>query len=478
MPGKIQFESKVISIGSESSDLYMTLDMVFLDNLVNLNGVKFTDEFLCDIETNKSVYIGLPLVGDMSALVGGKYDKLTHKFNKKTGDFGTQALGSFIDFRTEKTDDLVQLIATARIWKRFPSVCASIEDLFNDEDGLKFSYECYASNYEVDSGIKIIDKGENNSILSSCIVSNPANPNSVGTLLIAELLESDNQSIKGGEQGNMQRSKDTFTVENMFENSKINLAELDINQVKTKLFNQLREKMEDDYWMYDSQDMGVDYVVLKNYSTAELIKVEFSVVNNEITILDTYNVDKAYIKKVISSNEEEDLMKLAELELKVTELETEIASKNAIIETSKVELASVNEQLVAKDVVVAEVNEKLTSVSETLIAKETEIAEFAPIKEAHETIIAEKSALELAEKKTALKEKYTKLLDEKVMAEVEIAEAIEALNESVLKDAVIEKALASVVAPIVKIETASRITDTVVIGKGSDLLSKYITINE
>jgi hypothetical protein len=64
-----------------------------------------------------------------------------------------------------------------------------------------------------------------------------------------------------------------------------------------------------------------------------------------------------------------------------------------------------------------------------------------------------------------MKTKYAKLLSAEVMAQKEIAEAIEALNESVLKDKVTELALAAAEKDTKKndkkTEIATRITDNI-----------------
>ena len=224
------------------------------------------------------------------------------------------------------------------------------------------------------------------------------------------------------------------------------------------------------------------------------MKVEYSVLNNEVTILDMYDVDKTYIKKVQASmicpfcdpnctqcqecamkdnmNMEEDMMaECKKNETKMAELETEIASLKEQLVTKDTEIAT-------KDTEITEVNSKLTIVAESIIAKDAELAEILPIKLAHEAMLAEKATTELAEKKTALKEKFSKLFSVEVLAEVEIAEALENLDIAKLNAKVVEIAMSTVIVPVVMpvVESGSRIIDDIKL-TNSDLVSKYITLN-
>jgi len=409
MQEKIQFTSKVISLGSEENSLYMELSMVFLDDIQNLNDIKFTKNFLTDVEMNKDKYIGLPLVGDVNALTSGKYQGLTHLFNKKTGEFLTQALGSFVDFKTELNDGVNQLIATSRVWKRYPKVCLAMQELFNSEQGLSFSYEVLVGKYTVEDGCKIIDKDDLNTIASSCVVSNPANPASIALTLCAAVEEDlkDQEDIA-------QEIGDTASKNNK------EIHEEDNTMAKT---------------------------------VAEL-EVELAAQN-------------LFIK-------EKDA-KLKEKDAKLKEKDTEIDTSKKDAKAKDEEVAAKDKEVKTKCAEIAEINEKLTTLSASILEKDKLIAELEPIKKAYGIAEAAKVAEKLVADKVALKEKYSKLLDEKVMAEVEIAEALDKLDEAKLNSKIVELAMAAATKETPKVEAGSRITDSVNIGK-NDLTSKYITI--
>ena len=475
MPKIFQQESKVIALGEENNDMYMSLDMIFLTSEVNLNNIEYSEEFIYGVETDKAKYIGLPLQCDVSKLEKGEYDKLTHKYNKVKKTFGTVSIGSFVDFKTQRNGDVLELVASARVWKRNPKTCDALEELYGSDEGLKFSYEVLVGNSTKEGKITKVPKDDSNNPIGSCVVSNPAVKTSVAITLCAAY-ESDfiiNEIIEGGEQGQMQRTNE-FSQEDMFKNTKVTLiAELDMNQIQKKIYNALQVFLVEDWYQYDAIDQTMNFIVVKKWSEATLYKIDYTV-DGENVILS----NKRLVTKEYNDIPEEDPMTIAELEKKVADLNIEIASKDAIIETSNIELVSVNEKLTAKETELAEVNTNLTTVSETLLAKTTEIAEFAPIKEAHETMLAEKVAEKLVADKVALKEKFSKVLSAEVL--IEMAEALENLDEAKLNSKIVELAMATAneipaAKPVVEITLASRITDSVKISgaEPGSLQEKY-----
>jgi hypothetical protein len=473
MPKIFQQESRVIALGEESNDMYISLDMIFLTSEVNLNNIQYSEDFIYGIESEKEKYIGLPLQCDVTKLEKGEYNKLTHKYNKKTKTFGTVSIGSFVDFKTQRNGDVLELVASCRIWKRNPKTCDALEELYGSDEGLKFSYEVLVGESTVENGITKVPKDDSNNPIGSCVVSTPAVPASTAVLLVAEL---SNQAIKGGEQTNMERTKETFTAEVMFANTKMNLAEINIEQVRKKIYAQLKTTIGDDYWYYDAVDMGVDYIVLQNYSTGDLMKVDYSVVDNEVVVSEAYPVDKTYIAK--SKKEEElEMATIKELETKVTELETQIASLNTSVTQKDTLIAEKETALTSKETELAEVNLKVEVLSASVITKDAELVELASVKTSYDTLIAAQVTAENEVKKTALKDKFSKLLSAEVLKEVEIAEALENLDTVKLNARVVEIAMsASTVAkPKAEVTLASRITDNVKIAgaEPGSLREKY-----
>lgn len=176
----------------QSSDLYMTIETpMFSVPSPNLNGVRCTMSFLDDIIENQERYIGLPLVADVANLEARKFDRLGHKYNQRTGTFGTSIIGSFYKFDKETRDDgETYLIGYARVLKRNKETCAAIAELFA-EGGLKFSFEISCGSYKrLSDGTTEIAADPSNYLEGCAIVSSPACREAVAYQLVAEEDES------------------------------------------------------------------------------------------------------------------------------------------------------------------------------------------------------------------------------------------------------------------------------------------------
>lgn len=154
----------------------------------NLNGVRCTAGFMDEIVENQEKYIGLPLCADTVNLVKGRYKKLGHCYDPKTGVYSSSIIGSFYRFEKEELDDgEVALVGYARVMKRNKRVCKAIGELFAD-GALKFSFEISCGTYEVlEDDTILIDAADNNFIEGMCIVSFPACPEAVALELVAEI---------------------------------------------------------------------------------------------------------------------------------------------------------------------------------------------------------------------------------------------------------------------------------------------------
>ncbi len=441
IPERILCTAKVIAMGEEVepvNDLYLSLKMIFLTSAENLNHIEFQTDFIEGVVEDQEKLITMPVVVDVANLVAGKYDKLTHKY--KNGKFGTQQIGGFYKFETIQNGEVLELIAYARIWKRDDKVILALEELYGSDEGLSFSYECLIGKYVSEGGKKKIPKDPSNNPIGSAVVSFPAVLASKALLLAETYKENfiDNQ-IQGGEK--MERDKN-LTQEQFFANTKIHfISELDISQVQRKVFNKLKAKLKDTYWEYDSTDMGVDYLIMKNYNTADLLRVDFTVGEDDITITEMYAVDKTYTRK--KSKEDDEVATIAELEARVKDLEIQIASKDTIITDKDKFIAEKETALATKETELSTANEKIETLSASVLEKDKEIETLQAAKTELDTIKAEQEKVLQAEKKEALKTKYSKLLSAEIMKEEAIVAAIENLDESVLKDKVTELALAA-----------------------------------
>lgn len=417
--------SQILEVAEQQqgSEIFLSLKMVMFDTEVNLNGCQYTKEFVEEIAENKDgKYTCLPLVADVEMLASGKYNKLTHLQDKKTGDFKTTQIGSFYKFETNTTDEgVVQLIGYARVPRRHKKVCAALLKLHKDGK-LKFSYEIAVANYTVINGVKHIDIDENNFIIGLAVVSMPACVSS--TSLLAASLENNLDIIEGEKMFQIIDDKAVGYLS----------AELDSQQIITKISKLLPSFLEGKLKGFDDEqhrnwDIHVkyifnEYVVIYDYHTGDYYKITFKNGNNEIELLSLEKVVLEFIVAEIEKiNKEANQVNIAELNAKIAELEGIVAEKDVTI--------------AEKENLIAEKDAQIVAVGEQLTVSQAEVEALKPFKAQVEAIEVEKAELEKKEKCTALKEKATKVLDESEM--IELAEAFEQLDEVKVNAKIAEK---------------------------------------
>lgn len=181
----VTFASVISEI--EQSDIFMTVKARILETpKANLNGARVTEAFVDDIIANKERYIGLPLYADKKALDSGKYNRLGHLYDSKTGEFHSTQIGSFYEFEKEESKTGSFLVGYARIPKRDVALSKAIAELFA-EGKLKFSFEIACGEYaELDDGTIEIDASENNYLEGTAIVTFPACEEAVALEFVAQ----------------------------------------------------------------------------------------------------------------------------------------------------------------------------------------------------------------------------------------------------------------------------------------------------
>lgn len=469
--------SKILELSS-SNDIYITLNVLLMSSRPNLNNALFNKDFIVDIVENKGDYIGLPLVCEKDKLEKGKFKNLGHKLNYD-GSFDTEQVGSYIDFSYKEADDgEYELFGTVRVFKRFPKVCDAIIQLFEDES-LFFSVEVYVAEYtKRGDGIREVGKNDGNRFVGDCIVSYPADVNSKAQMLIAEAL------YKDLEGDNMNKEAKFFEKTIMhFEN-----CELDIHQVQKKVLSKCYENCKESIYDMYCTDFGVDFMILQEYNSGEYYRADYSVANDSVTVSDLYKVSKKYVPVNDNSDDEiamknKEVCENMELQEKLDQALASIETlQNSISEKDTV-IASKEALISEKETAITELSEKVNTLSETVVVKDNEIAELTQCKAELDKINLEKAEVEAEQKRVDLKAKYSKLLSEEVLNSTEIAEAIKSLDESVLQVKVVESALEK--AEQTKqnkndkgvVIASKRISDDISVG-GSDILSKYVTVNK
>jgi len=495
---KFQCRSKrVISIGEQQvgSNIFMVVDFALNDTLPNLNAIQYSPAFNIDIAERSSEYAGLPLKVDLKKLISGNTTNLTHNYSPTTGKFYNQMIGSFCNFYTIGEGNSLELCGTVKIPKEFEQACEVIQELY-DSDSLFVSYEIYVGKYTtINNGeVKYVDKDSENYLAAYSIVSQPAVVSAKALALVAEIIE------RGGEP--IVASKIKYTQELFIADFKKNMAikeiaELSYDQVMTQLWDQVKTALGDNCYDYYITDNGVDFVIMKSYDDGSLVKIDFSVDGDTVVILDCYPVTRDY--NPINNNQNDEggngnmAKTVAELELEVANLKLEIASKDtevtkkdSEVESSKkscadkeAELEKAKKESLEKDTEVAEAKKNIATLSAAVLEKDNKNKELELIKASYDAIIAEKTVVETEAKKAVLKASFSKLLKPEVLDTPEMAEAINKLDEAKLNAKVVELAMiAATEDPTKKTTTSTVITASTVIGKGNDLVSKYVTIQE
>ena len=118
---------------TEHPDHYLA-KFVICDFSVNGNQVALNRD---TIESWMSTLVGNPLVGKLVVAPKGELDFSGHNMKivtrkdddgneYKTAEFDTDAFGSFQSVGIEKIDDTDFIVASCKIWKRYPKACATI----------------------------------------------------------------------------------------------------------------------------------------------------------------------------------------------------------------------------------------------------------------------------------------------------------------------------------------------------------------
>ena len=473
MSDRLTLASKILELNENSNDIYMTVKLCILSNQVNYNNALFTDDFIQGVIDNKSKYIGIPLVANKVKLENGVYDNLTHEYSN--GELNTDIIGSFIDFWEETDESNAKLLmGEARIFKRFPSVCEAIVELYKNSD-LEFSCEVLISSYEnVEDGVRRIHYNDgNNALIASCVVSEPAESRSRATLLIAEAYEKDLNNLR--EKGDVEVSKQLVNkgqkVKYHIENSELSLD--DIRDQIYNLLNPTDPETEERKYRYWIRELFQTYVIIEDWNeTDKLYKVSYTVEDEKVTIAPesewiqvelTYQPINVDLNSLVSEKEKE-----------INELQDKLNKSKEDLELMSEQNKEKTQELESK---VAELQEKIDELNALLVSeKESKVELEEKIKELNsqiEELKPYKENFEKAEKEKKVQElssKYSKLLSEETFKSEKVQNAINELNTAELNNIVVEE----VAKQKEKVETAEKDNKDILIAasKQGDLVTK------
>lgn len=421
---------------AENNDAFMLLSMGVCTDDYNYNGAKFPLEFL---EQSGQSLIGMPLVVDRENLENGNYNNLTHKFDGK--ELATDSVGAFQDVWIEETEDgFNMLMATAKVWKRYPETCKAIVDLHTNGE-LKFSTEVLVSEYEMSEQGRIVQAG---SFIGHAIVTSPAEHRAVSMTLVAEAYAKDIEE-KGG-------------------TTLLDINEKSIGNLIAEIESQIMQA--EDYNAY-VLEVYTDRVLARNWADGKYYVYEYMMEGEEPKV----DMESKYEASIIVQKKEEtaeDDMVLAstrlglvkdELETVKEELSTLIAEKEELEQAEVIEEDEAEVETSEEEVVVEEENDdKLSEMAETIIKLQEEIESLRPFKEELMEKKAEEKRIADEAKREELKTLAEKHLGKELSEEVEtfIAELDEKSIRLAIADMVIAEKKAVKVEEDIVVETSDK----------------------
>ena len=457
---------EVINIAEHTTYLELTSRVCYYDE-PNLNNdmLPYDDT----TEEKAKTLVNMPVQGRYRVSPTGEPTFSGHEMVKKkdgTVDFKTSSIGTHTEVYIENDNvdvngtikNLPCLFAKYRIWKRYKNVVAAVQRLF-DLGKLYSSWEINTYQYVYDRGIRKVTDYE---FLANCLLGYEYAYPSYGTsanaismaemnndnpqLMIAEALSQDLIEENDNKEENTEMAKknepsvaedvtkvstptdtdtttateninsveqkeDTAEVDN--KDTVTDSAQLTTYDLRKKITDACRAKIDKYCWV--SYMFPNEKEVWCEYEGAET-ELDYAKFTYEVGEGDVITVsDPEYVKLTVS---------VAEINSKVTSLEKEI-------ETAKAEL----------DIK----NDAITKASEKIQELNVQISELTPYKEQVEAAEQKRIEAEIAEDKERLKAKMLKgnLFTEAEIAEKNIADLIEARNESAINSLIADKFVAS-----------------------------------
>lgn len=292
----------------KSNRKYFSVSMRMFSTRANLNQCAVTEAFIDDIIANKGDYVCMPLCADVAKLKRKDYRGLTHMYDKSTGTFLADEIGSFYDYEKVSDEFGVSLIGYARINKRSKLVCEAIQELY-DNNALNFSFEISAGVVTIENGISIVDANEENELTAMAVVSVPAYPESKALELVAEADD----------------------MNRFYANANMQISEVDIETVRRRFYELLYKTLDGCIYSFSMLLFCHDCAILYDYECGRTYKVEYMMENDDLIIKDFYEVQ--FVRAEGSEKEMEDVKKMSEAE--VAEKNASQAQHEAEVETAE-----------------------------------------------------------------------------------------------------------------------------------------------
>lgn len=187
---RLYFTASDVLLSEQESSQFLSVTMRMLSTRVNRNNEGVTEAFIDEIVANPEKYYCTPLYADTKKLRAHQYRTLGHMYDRRTGRFLTDQIGSFCSFEKVNDEFGVSLYGEARVPKREDDICEALAEMY-DLGKLNFSFEItYVPDATQSSdGTLLIDADERNALTGMAVVSVPAYPEATALALVAETEE-------------------------------------------------------------------------------------------------------------------------------------------------------------------------------------------------------------------------------------------------------------------------------------------------
>ena len=454
---------------TEHLDHYLA-KFVICDFSVNGNQVALNRE---TIESWMGTLVGNPLVGKLVVAPRGELDFSGHNMKVvtrkdddgneyKTAEFDTDAFGSFQSVGIEKIDDTDFIVASCKIWKRYPKACATI--LRRIESGtLNTSWEIDV--LKAHKGIvggrmaKIIDDGV---FTAHCLLGANVEPAykcskllevaetdfglELANAYIEDTKEISNIESNEKEAKNLKLNKDkenqTAQVENPTETEQAEQtviesttepttpAEPDIQTSEEGGETPPMDEPEADTESVGEPEPAPEISSLTYHDLMDKLSEAVFKVNSDMYLMEMFPEEHMIWCKQFGRMNDLDYIMFS---YTVDGNEVSLGEPQKI--TLTVSISEVNTKI-------AELNNTIASLNTELQSAKDEVASLTPYKDQAEKAEAEKAAAELAQKKENLRQ-YA--ISSKMITEAEVSEGgnyaslIESLDETGIKSVIAER---------------------------------------
>lgn len=415
--------------------LYLTNNELNFSQFVDTSESLTVKTIICDFKPNENkvmlnrdkieswidTLINNPLLGKIGVTDSGKSDFEGHNYYEVTrlgsdgrvyndSRFDTSAMGVFVDVGIEKISGSEYIVATAKVWKRFPEFCAVLRRRVA-EGLLKSSWEIKVKDFHMEvingENVKVIDDGEfiGHTLLGEHVlpaykdvrVLEVASHEGIEDLINA--IKKDINSIK--EDTELKKDKQADNIDK---------SALTVKDIYDKIANAIKDKLKVeryDFYIihYFPEEKEVWARLWDAESDLDIITFTYEIENDEVILSDPVN---------------------GKLSVSIAEINTVFSEMQEKIEKS---------------------NEAIIVCNDTIKELETQIVELSQYKEKFEKAEQDRIEAELEERRQALKEyalKSTHISKEEIESSEDIKNLINNVDEAGIKNIIADRVVASI----------------------------------